>query len=202
MRGDGEFIPGKGPQRIDSWKQASRWKRGFMGGNPMEVVFKFALLILALAAYALTGPSPCLSALTSGRPRHLRLISRPRWRIPGVVGYLLRLQPARLEARHPSSLFLSRSIPVMLCPCQYQCKLSTRCTAHRQVGALEARGRTTMLQALQGFRLPRASVLVSALDPSPPAWPAPVHVGDASSADVRRNPASRQLINVADAAQA
>ena len=56
MRGDGEFIPGKPHQRIDTWKQASRWKRGFLGGSQMEVAAKLALLVLALAAYALTGP--------------------------------------------------------------------------------------------------------------------------------------------------
>lgn len=57
MRGDGGFQPGMAPQRVDSWRQASRWKRGFFGGSKFEVMGKFALLVLALAAYAMTGPS-------------------------------------------------------------------------------------------------------------------------------------------------
>lgn len=62
MAGDGEYTPYGGAQRVDSWRNASRWRRAFCSGRCTfcgislpSVLPKTALLVLALAAYAMSG---------------------------------------------------------------------------------------------------------------------------------------------------
>lgn len=62
MAGDGKFTPYTGPQRIDSWKQWSRWRRAFFSGThklgPYQVpsvLGKTFLLLLTLACFSMAG---------------------------------------------------------------------------------------------------------------------------------------------------
>jgi hypothetical protein len=60
MKGDGAYVPGSGKAaRVDSWMQASRWKRGLFTGN---VGMKVAHLILGLASLSMA----CLGMYGSG----------------------------------------------------------------------------------------------------------------------------------------
>ena len=48
-KGDGVYAPGVGPQRADTWKDWSRWKRGLGTGR---VVWKWANFVYFLASLA------------------------------------------------------------------------------------------------------------------------------------------------------
>ncbi|KAF7328419.1 Transmembrane amino acid transporter protein-domain-containing protein [Mycena venus] len=48
-------MPGVTPKRIDTWRDLSRWKRGFFSEGPKRVVFKAANLLFFIARVATAG---------------------------------------------------------------------------------------------------------------------------------------------------
>ncbi|KAF7354431.1 Transmembrane amino acid transporter protein-domain-containing protein [Mycena venus] len=48
-------TPGVAPRQIDSWRQLSRWKRGFLAGGRKRVYWKFVNVLFFLASLATAG---------------------------------------------------------------------------------------------------------------------------------------------------